>query len=108
MSPTFLDIGAAVVLLAVVGALFAWFARNFGVTSDRRMMRMLVRAGVDPAIVAQGEKQAIIEDIRRRCRKCQAEDLCERWLAEKVAGDNGFCPNARILNALTTGHPAVA
>jgi Family of unknown function (DUF6455) len=103
-----LEVGVAVVILAVVAVLFAWFARNFGATSDRRMVRMLVRSGVDPAIAAQGDNQAIIEDIRSRCRKCRAEDVCERWLAGKVAGDNSFCPNARILNALSTKQPAVA
>ena len=64
-------------------------------------MRMLMRAGVDPDIAARGDKEAIIEDIRSRCRKCQAEDLCERWLAGKVEGENTFCPNAPIFGALT-------
>lgn len=107
MSPTLLDIGVAVVLLAVVVILFAWFARNFGATSDRRMARMLVRAGVDPVVIMQGDKRAIIEDVRRRCRKCRAEDQCERWLDGKVAGDNVFCPNAKIFSALTTKQPAL-
>jgi len=101
MSPTMFDIGVALVMVAVVVALLLWFARYMGASSERRMTRMLMRAGVDPDIVARGDKKAIIEDIRSRCRKCQAEDLCERWLAGKVEGENTFCPNAPIFSALT-------
>ena len=101
MSPTMFDIGVALVMVAVVVALLLWFARYMGASSERRMTRMLMRAGVDPDIVARGDKKAIIEDIRSRCRKCQAEDLCERWLAGKVEGENAFCPNAQIFSALT-------
>ncbi len=88
-------------MVAVIVALLVWFARYLGASSERRMMRMLMRAGVDPDIAARGDKEAIIEDIRSRCRKCQAEDLCERWLAGKIEGKNTFCPNAQIFSALT-------
>ena len=101
MSPTLFEIGVALVMMAVIVALFVWFARYLGASPERRMMRMLMRAGVDPDIAARGDKEAIIEDIRSRCRKCRAEDLCERWLAGKVEGDNTFCPNAPIFSALT-------
>jgi hypothetical protein len=102
MSPTLFEIGVALVMVAVIGALLVWFARYLGASSEGRMLRMLMRAGVDPEIAARGDKQAIIEDIRSRCRKCQAEALCERWLAGKVEGENTFCPNARIFGALTS------
>jgi uncharacterized protein DUF6455 len=101
MSPTLFEIGVALVMVTVIGALFVWFARYLGASSERRMVRMLTRAGVDPDIVARGDKKAIIEDIRSRCQRCQAEDLCERWLAGKIEGENTFCPNARIFGALT-------
>jgi E3 ubiquitin-protein ligase DOA10 len=101
MSPTLFEIGVALVMVAVIVALLVWFARYLRASSERRMVRMLMRAGVDPDIAARGDKEAIIEDIRSRCQKCQAEDLCERWLAGKVEGENTFCPNARIFSALT-------
>jgi hypothetical protein len=100
MSPTLFEIGVAIVMLAVIVALFVWFAKYLRASSERRMTRMLTRAGVDPDIAARGDKAAIIEDVRRRCQKCQAEDLCERWLAGKVEGENTFCPNAQIFSAL--------
>jgi len=103
MSPTLFEIGVAVVMLAVIVALFVWFARYLGASSERRMLRMLMRAGVAPDVAARGDREAIIEDIRGRCRKCRAEDLCERWLAGKVEGDNAFCPNAQLFSALTKG-----
>ena len=101
MDPTLFDIGVALVMVAVIAALFVWFARYLGASSERRMMRMLLRAGVDPEIAARGDKQAIIKDIRSRCRKCPAEALCERWLAGTIEGENTFCPNAQIFSALT-------
>lgn len=101
MSPTPSEIGIALVMVAVIVALLVWFVRDKGANSERRMMRMLMRAGVDPDIAARGDKEAIIKDIRSRCGKCRAEDLCERWLAGKVEGGNSFCPNAQIFGALT-------
>ena len=103
MTPTPFEIGVALIMVAVVAALFAWFARYFGASSERRMMRMLMGAGVDPDVAARGDKKAIMEDIRGRCRKCRAEDLCERWLAGRIEGENTFCPNARILRSLASG-----
>lgn len=108
MNPTLMEIGVAVFMVAALIALFAWFARYLRGSSEKRMVRMLTRAGVDPGIAARGDKRAIIEDVRRRCRKCQAEDQCERWLDGKAAGENTFCPNARIFRTLTTKEPAVA
>jgi hypothetical protein len=101
MSPTLFEIGVALVMVAVIIALLVWFARYLGASSERRMMRMLMRAGVDRDVAARGDKEAIIEDIRSRCRKCRSEALCERWLAGKIEGENTFCPNAQIFSALT-------
>lgn len=107
MNPTPLEIGVALFMLAIVVTLFVWFSRFLSASSGRRMVRMLARAGVNPDIIARGDKQAVIEDIRRRCKKCQAEDQCERWLAGKAEGDNSFCPNARIFGALAARNPAL-
>ncbi len=101
MNPTLFEIGVALVMMAVIVALFVWLTRYLRASSEKRMMRMLMRAGVDHDIAARGDKEAIFEDIRSRCRKCRAEDLCERWLAGKVEGENTFCPNAPIFSALT-------
>ena len=100
MSPTLFEIGVALVMVAVVAFLFVWFARDLRANSEQRMTRMLERAGVDPELAARGDKQAIIADIRGRCRRCPAENLCERWLLGKVGGENTFCPNAPIFSAL--------
>jgi hypothetical protein len=101
MSPTLFEIGVAFVMVAVIVALFVWFARYLRASSERRMTRMLMRAGVDPDIAARGDKEAIFKDIRSRCRKCHAESVCEGWLAGKIEGKNTFCPNAQIFSALT-------
>ncbi|MBI3375727.1 MAG: hypothetical protein HY017_28760 [Betaproteobacteria bacterium] len=102
MSPTLFEISVALVMAAVIVALLVWFARYLGASSERRMMRMLMGAGVDPDIAARGDKEAIFEDIRSRCQKCHAEDVCEQWLAGKIEGGNTFCPNAQIFSALTS------
>jgi len=109
MDPTLFQIGVAIVMVAVIFTLLAWFLRYLRATSERRLMRMLKRAGVDPEIATQGDSEAIIiNNVRSRCRKCMSEDLCERWLAGEVEGENTFCPNARIFGLLakTTGHNA--
>ena len=101
MNPTLFEIGAAIIMVAVSIALIVWFFRYLAAASGRRMMHMLTRAGVDPEVAKHGDTEAIIQDVRSRCRKCRSEDLCDRWLAGKVEGDNSFCPNAQIFRILT-------
>ncbi len=105
MNPTLFEIGAAIFMVAAGVALLVWFLRDTEAASERRMMQMLTRAGVDPEVARQGDTEAIIRDMRSRCSKCGAEDLCDRWLAGKAEGDNSFCPNARIFRMFkrTTG-----
>jgi len=72
------------------------------------MMSMLERVGLDPAIALAGEPDSVLEcviaasmkQIRQRCRACMTEDVCERWLAGDEHGDNDFCPNAKVFDAL--------
>ncbi len=99
MTPTLFEIGAATAMVAVSIALIAWFSRDLAAASGRRMMNMLAHAGVNPEVARRGD--AIMRDVRSRCRKCRSEDLCDRWLAGGVEGDNGFCPNAQIFRGLT-------
>ena len=108
MNPTTFEIGVALFMVTVSVAVVVWFLKYKVATSERRMMRMLQRAGVDPETAAHGDTETIMNDVRRRCRKCHSEDLCERWLDGEVEGKNTFCPNARIFADLakTTRHPA--
>ena len=108
MNPTLFEIGVAVLMLAVSVALVVWFSRYVAAASDRRMMHMLTRAGVNPEVARHGDTEAILEDVRRRCGRCRFEGLCDRWLAGKVEGDNSFCPNAQIFRALTRTSAATA
>ena len=101
MNPTLFEIGVAIIMVAVSVALVVWFFRNLAAVSGRRMMHMLTRAGVDPEVARHGDAEAIIQDVRSRCLRCRSEDLCDRWLAGKVEGDDSFCPNAQIFRALT-------
>ena len=101
MHPTLFEIGTALIMATVIIALLVWFLRSLAAASGRRMMQMLTSAGVDPEVARRGDTEAIIQDVRRRCGKCRSEDLCDRWLAGKVEGDNSFCPNAQIFRILT-------
>ena len=100
MNTTLFEISVAIVMVAVSVALVVWFSRYVAAVSGRRMMQMLTRAGVDPEIAKQGNTEAIIQDVRRRCGRCRFEGLCDSWLAGKVEGDNSFCPNAQIFRLL--------
>jgi hypothetical protein len=76
--------------------------------SERRMISMLERVGLDPAIAAGHESDTVIEfaidavmkAVRERCLACMAVDTCERWLVDKEACDNAFCPNAAVFGEL--------
>lgn len=100
MNPTLFEISAAIVMVAVTVALIVWIRRYMAGASERRMMSMLQRAGLDPEIAMQGDTEAITKEIRRRCRRCDSEALCERWLAGEEKGENVFCPNAQVFEEL--------
>ena len=108
MDSLIVNILIGVLMVSVSLALTAWYFGYLGASSESRMIRMLKRAGVDPEIARRNDKKAIIKDVRSRCRKCQSEAQCERWLAGDVGGENTFCPNHRIFSKLakTTEHAA--
>jgi hypothetical protein len=97
MNPTLFEIGVAAVMVAVSVALIAWFWRDMAAASGRRTMDMLAGAGVGNI---PPDTEPIMQDVRKRCRRCPSEGLCERWLAGNVEGDNSFCPNAQIFRKL--------
>ena len=100
MNPTLFDIVIALAMLAISAGLVVWFRGYLAGRSHRRMTRMLISVGLDPAIVARGDNQTIMREVRRRCRRCSSEDLCERWLDEEGQNDNSFCPNAQVFECL--------
>lgn len=119
MNPALFELGVAIFMVAVSVALVVWFSRHAASASEERMMRMLTCAGVDSRFSGHDDTWAILQVARGRCSRCRSEDLCDRWLAGNVKGDNSFCHNAqifRILRRITrriaastcSGHPAQA
>ncbi len=104
MNPVWFEMIIAAVLVAAAITLVTWFLRYKSSRSDRRMYNMLQRVGVDPKIIEEGDQDAIMMAVRRRCQKCQAEDVCERWLAGQLEGENSFCPNANVFRTLAVSH----
>jgi len=102
MNPTTLEIGIAILMVAMSIAMVVWFRGYLSAASAGRMTDMMTRVGLDPQRATGGDPRlkAIMKNVRYRCRKCQKEDVCERWLAGKVKGSNGFCPNARTFRVL--------
>jgi len=102
MNPTLFDITVAIVMVAVSLAMLVLFQRYLAAASARRMTCMMTRLGLDPGISARGgpQTEVIMKEARSRCRRCAAEDFCERWIAGKAEGDNDFCPNARAFDFL--------
>ena len=103
MNPTIAQISLALVMLAAGVALIMWFRSYLAAGSRRRMTAMLQRIGLDPQILAQKDNEAIMREVTSRCRKCSAEDPCERWLEGKAGGENTFCPNAAVFDMLRRG-----
>ena len=104
--PTGQVITAIVMLLVAMGIIVA-FWRYMAAKSEQRMMAMLECVGLDPAIASSADTEAVMKEIRQRCRHCNAEGYCERWLAGKETGSNEFCPNAKVWESLggTTAAP---
>ena len=100
MDISLFQIFVAIVMIGVALTLYITIRRYMAAASERRMIGMIDRLGLDPAIAASGDTRAIMRDVRQRCRSCPSEALCERWLAGKEDGDNVFCRNAEVFSAL--------
>lgn len=91
---------AVIAMLGVAAALVLVYRAYLTGNSERRMRSMLESAGLDPVLASSGEIPTIMKDVRRRCRSCSSEDVCERWLEGKEEGSNAFCPNAKVFEVL--------
>ena len=92
-----LYVGGFMVVLSV--GLVLCFRNYRHRASNRRRFRMLQHIGLGVHQVA-----AVEGELRSRCLTCSVENLCERWLAGEVGGDNGFCPNAKTLDRAKTAY----
>jgi hypothetical protein len=97
-----MDIVLALSMLVVAVILTFSYLRYMAVGAEKRMTRMMERKGlnIDTARLDDPVVKEIIDNVRSRCRKCQAEDYCERWLNGEVDGDNTFCRNANVFRKL--------
>ena len=102
MNMTLSNMGTAILFVVIAAALIVWFRAKLVSGSLSRMRRMMTSVGLDPDKLASSDAGVGLDmqAVRTRCRMCPAEDLCERWLAGEVAGDNGFCPNAKIFGGV--------
>jgi hypothetical protein len=100
MNMTLVQIVAAIAMVGVAVALTIGYRQYLVANSERRMRTMLKSIGLDPALVTIGDVETIMKEARRRCRSCASEDRCERWLKREVEGDNSFCPNSKMFEAL--------
>jgi len=91
---------AAAAMVTLVVALVALYQFHLASSADRRMRRMLMSVGLDPALAGRATVDVVVSEARRRCRHCSVESVCERWLDGVDSGSNSFCPNARLFEAL--------
>jgi hypothetical protein len=100
MELTLIQVITAIAMTGIAVALFLGFRRYLAANSERRMLTMLESVGLDPEIATSGEIPTIMKEVRQRCRSCATEAVCERWLQGNEKGDNSFCPNAKVFEAL--------
>ncbi len=102
MNITVSDWQIAFLLLLITAILVVRFRSMLASKSKSRMYRMMASLGVDPKRFADSQEDTGIDMkvIRSRCNMCPCEDVCERWLAGEVEGDNGFCPNANVFDGV--------
>ena len=100
MNMSMFQIFTAIVMVGVACVLVFAIRQYMAAQSERRMRTMLIKIGLDPAIVSSGDSQTIMREVRQRCRTCSSEDVCERWLTGEEIGENVFCPNAEVFESM--------
>ena len=96
------ELQIAIAFIFVTAVLVVWFRSKLASASRSRMYRMMARVGIYPRKSSRtGDKWGLdMNAARSRCKMCPAEDVCERWLAGEIEGDNGFCPNASVFDGI--------
>jgi hypothetical protein len=107
MNMSLFQIIAAIIMVAATFALVVTFRRYKRAGSERRMVNMLERVGLDPALASSGDYETIMKEVRQRCGNCSTESVCERWLAADEVSDNDFCPNAKVFDLLKRTNASV-
>lgn len=100
MNITLTQFLAALVMLGVAVVLVVGYRKYLQANSERRMRAMLESVGLDPEIADIGGIETIMSEVRQRCASCNAETVCEQWLASEDKGENDFCPNKRVFEIL--------
>lgn len=100
MNDPFFQFIAALAMAGAAVVLFFAFRHFLVANSDRRMRAMIESVGLDPDEVTNANIDTVMKEVRQRCRDCKVDDVCDRWLAGEVDGDNAFCPNARVFEVL--------
>jgi hypothetical protein len=89
-------------MAGVIAVLVLLYRRCLAAKSERRLLAMLDRVGLDPALESRGDVgtirdiEAIMKQVRQRCRTCSFANVCERWLQGEGRGNNDFCPNSGV------------
>ncbi len=95
-----MEVFVGLLMLVAALAIVFGFRRFLSGNSERRMRSMLEAVGLDPEIASSGDARRIMSEVRDRCRHCQSESVCERWLRGEKTGGNDFCPNQQVFELL--------
>lgn len=91
---------AAILMVFAAIAIVIVFRRYLAAKSEQRLQAMLQAVGLDPELATGGDIPTIMTEVRQRCRNCNSESLCERWLDGEAEGGNEFCPNREVFEVL--------
>jgi hypothetical protein len=91
----------AIYLAVATGLFLAIFHWHNMLASEGRLRRMMESCGIDRNTAEHADQLLKVDmrAVRDRCRHCPATGLCDRWLNEKAATSNSFCPNAGVFHA---------
>jgi hypothetical protein len=100
MNLSLIQIFSVTAMVVVTFVLIFAYRSYLAANSERRMLSMIESIGLDPAIASSSDLETIMGEVRKRCRNCTSEDVCERWLTCSEKDDNDFCPNAKAFTVL--------
>jgi hypothetical protein len=100
MNLSLIQIFSVTAMVVVTFVLIFAYRSYLAANSERRMLSMIESIGLDPAIASSSDLDTIMSEVRKRCRSCTSEDVCERWLTCSEKDDNDFCPNSKAFEVL--------
>lgn len=87
----------AIYLAVITGVICPILYWHKTLAANSRLTRMMASFDIDEDTIANAD-HLDMDTLKKRCRNCDASEMCDRWLDGQLIESPSFCPNFRQFN----------